>query len=209
VRRWRQSWWILLTLVPLGLMGWGALVYAGVRARRRLWVGFGLLYLALVILAFVFSSVDDNDDDRGLEDWAGAIILVVWAATFVHALVIRNAYLDRLEVLEELDPAEDRARRREEARRIAREDPARAVELGIGRPDVSHAFDGDLIDVNNAPAASIALLPGVDDGLAARIVRVREEIGGFSSLDDLGHVLGLAAPQLDRIRRDAVVLPRV
>lgn len=31
----KRSSWMLLTLVPLGLMGWGALVYAGVRARRR------------------------------------------------------------------------------------------------------------------------------------------------------------------------------
>jgi hypothetical protein len=67
-----RSWWVLLPALTLGMLGWGAFVYAGLRARRRLWLGFGLAYLALVVLVFVFLGIDDNDDDRGLEDWAGA-----------------------------------------------------------------------------------------------------------------------------------------
>jgi hypothetical protein len=37
---------------------------------------------------------------------------------------------------------------------------------------------------------------------------VREEIDGFSSLEDVGHVLSLPAATIDRIRERAVVLPR-
>jgi DNA uptake protein ComE-like DNA-binding protein len=64
------------------------------------------------------------------------------------------------------------------------------------------------VDVNHASAEVIARLPGVDDDLARRTVEVREEINGFSSLADYGHVLGLPAPVVERLRDEVVFLPR-
>jgi 4-amino-4-deoxy-L-arabinose transferase-like glycosyltransferase len=206
----KRSWWILLTLVPLGLMGWGALVYAGVRARRRTWTAAGIVYLAAVIAAFVLVSAEPDAKDTWYGDLGGALILFAWAVPFVHALVIRRPFLDCMEVLEsgELDQAEDTLRLRAEARRIANEDPHRARELGIGRPELEGAFDGGLVDLNHASAGALALLPGIGEKLARRVVEVREEIDGFSSLEDLGLVLSLPAATIDRIRERAVVLPR-
>jgi hypothetical protein len=206
----RRSWWILLTLVPIGLMGWGALVYAGLRARRPAWTAAGLVYLAAVVAAFVLVSLEPEAEDTWYGDLGGALILFAWAVPFVHALAIRRAFLDRLEVIEtpELEQAEDRLALRAEARRIAREDPHRARELGVGRPDVDGAFDGGLVDLNNAPAEAVATLPGIGKQLARRIVAVREEIDGFSSLEDMGHILSLPASKIDRVRDRAVVLPR-
>jgi DNA uptake protein ComE-like DNA-binding protein len=51
-------------------------------------------------------------------------------------------------------------------------------------------------------------LAGVNRRLAERIVVTREEVGGFSSLDDLAHVLDLPVALVDRIRADVVLLPR-
>lgn len=114
-----------------------------------------------------------------------------------------------MELLEsgEYDRAEDRLEEREEARRLAHEEPARALELGIGRPDQG-GFDGGLVDLNNAPVDVIEELAGVNRRLAERIVATREEVGGFSSLDDLAHVLYLPVALVDRIRADVVLLPR-
>jgi Helix-hairpin-helix motif len=202
---------VLLRPLTLGLLGRGSFVYAGVRARRRLWVAFGLAYLALAVLAFVFLGIDDNDDDRGLEDWAGALILLLWGGTFVHALVIRKDYLDRMDLLEDprLDRAEDLEREREHALHIVQSDPSEARAIGIGRPDLPGTFHGGLVDVNHAAANALAGLPGFDAALAQRVVSIREEIDGFDSLDDLGHVLGLPAVSIDRIRECAVAVPRV
>ena len=206
----KRSWWILLTLVPLGLMGWGALVYAGVRARRPFWTAAGLVYLAAVIAAFALVTAEPEGEDTWYGDLGGALILFAWAVPFVHALVIRRSFLDCMEVLEsgELDRAEDALRLRAEARRIASEDPHRARELGIGRPELEGAFDGGLVDLNHASADALAALPGIGEELARRVVAVREEIDGFSSLDDVGLVLSLPAATIDRIRERAVVLPR-
>ena len=206
----RRSWWVLLTLVPLGLLGWGALVYAGVRARRPWWTGAGLVYLAGLALAFTLVTVEDDGADTWYGDVGGALLLFVWAVPFVHALAIRSSYLECMDVIEgaDLDEAEDALRVREEARRIVREDPHRARELGIGRPDVDGAFDGGLVDLNHASAGAISSLAGIGDDLARRIVAVREDIDGFSSLEDLGLVLSLPAATIDRVRGRAVVLPR-
>jgi len=199
----RESWWVALTLVPLALTGWGALVYAGVRGRKRSWVGFGLAYLILTVVGFGLAQVDSMN---GL---AGAIIIFTWAGTFAHALSIRRDANERIAARSapSLMWAEERELEREEALRLVARDPHRARELGIGRPD-RHGFDGGLVDLNSAPALVIGRLPGVSSSLAHRIVTVREEVGGFSSLDDLGLVLSLDGPTLDRMRPHAVVLPR-
>jgi DNA uptake protein ComE-like DNA-binding protein len=205
----RRSWWVLLTLVPLGLTAWGALVYAGVRARRPLWTAFGIVYLAGTAVGFALAQVEP-DGESTARDVAGGVLLLSWAAAFVHALAIRSAYLERTDLFEgeRFDRAEDLAMERAEARRIARADPGRARELGIGRPDLAHAFDGGLVDVNSAPVSAIARLPGVDDALARRIVEVREDVNGFSSLEDMGLVLSLDAHTLDGMRAGVVFLPR-
>lgn len=104
--------------------------------------------------------------------------------------------------------AHERLADRERARKLAREDPRLALEAGVGRPDLPGSLHGGLIDVNNAPPEVIATLPGVDPRLAARIVAAREQIEGFSSVEDLGSVLDLPAADVEHLRDHAVCLPR-
>jgi DNA uptake protein ComE-like DNA-binding protein len=95
-------------------------------------------------------------------------------------------------------------RERERARRLARDRPALAQEIGIGRPDLPNAHDADLIDINNAAAAVPARLPGVDDVLASKIAEARESGRGFSSVEDLGLALDLDGNLVEGMR-DRVV----
>lgn len=209
VERLLASWWIVLALIPVGFVAWGALVYAGIRARRPLWIGFGVGYLALLTLGFMLDVPEAEEEQRQLDDIGIGIVILTWGATIVHSLAIRSAYLERLELLESrrYDAAEDRAEVRREARRLAQEEPAKALEMGVGRPD-RKGFHGGLVDLNNAPADVIEELPGVSRELAETIVSIRNDVGGFSSLEDLAHVLDLPAALVDRIRADVVVLPR-
>jgi hypothetical protein len=209
VERWKRSAWLALTLVPFGVLAWGALVYAGRRARERRWVTWGVAYLVLMVSGWIVFQWNE-DIDAVTSDVGILMIIVSWVAPFVHGLAIRNEYLRRTEIFDRgaYERAEGRLLERDEARRLAREEPRRARELGIGRPDLPAAFSGGLVDVNNAPVDVLEELPGVGRALAERIVAVREEVDGFSSLDDMGHVLDLPAPLIDRIRADAVVLPR-
>jgi DNA uptake protein ComE-like DNA-binding protein len=80
--------------------------------------------------------------------------------------------------------------------------------MGIGRPDRSGATDAGLVDVNNASVAALEKLPGIDDQLATRIVEARAQIGGFSSLEDLGAALDLDGDLVEKLRGNVVCLPR-
>jgi hypothetical protein len=201
------SWWILLTLVPFGATAWVALLYAGVQAKNRRWIAWGIVYFVLLVAGF---TLLDEEGDAGLRD---DIAVVLWASSWIvpfgHSLAIRKRFLELTGRRDrEFAEAAALADARAEARRLAREDPARALELGVGRPDLPRSFDGGLVDLNNAPLAEIERVPGIDRSLAQTIVRVREEINGFDSLDDLGLVIGVDASTIDEVRRHVVVLPR-
>jgi hypothetical protein len=110
------------------------------------------------------------------------------------------------------DPRLTRARRhladRKKALSHAHDEPQLALAAGVGRPDLPGAFHGGLVDVNHAPASVIASLPGFDRALSERLVAAREDLDGFSSLEDLGTVLDLPGHQVEHLRGHVVFLPR-
>jgi hypothetical protein len=197
----------VLPLVPLGFLSFGAFLYTGIRARHRGWVIAGVAYAFALYTGFLLTV--SAADESVASNVGITLVLLAWGVSLVHAFAIRGRYLERIELVEagEYDRTEDRLDEREEARRLAREEPVRALEMGVGRPD-QDGFDGGLVDLNNAPPSVIEELPGVNRELAERIVLTREEVGGFSSLDDLAHVLDLPVALVDRIRAEVVLLPR-
>ena len=200
-----RSVWPWLSLIPFA--GVCAPIYAGVRARRVWWVVLGLLWAAAVVAGFVADSISSS----GHNDFAGFLFIFGWVGAAATAFTIRPAY--ERQMGSEFDHMAQAARQRLADRRraleLAASDPALAQEIGIGRPDRRGAADGGLIDVNNASARALQKLPGVDAGLAARIVATREELGGFSSLEDLGETLDIDGGTVERIRGRAVFLPRL
>ena len=94
------------------------------------------------------------------------------------------------------------------ALKLARENPALAQEIGIGRPDKAGATDADLVDVNNASVTALLKLPGVDGDCATEIIEAREKVGGFSSLEDMGAALDLDGALIEGLRGQVVFLPR-
>ncbi len=192
-RRRLRLWWLLFAFNPFWT-SWVAFLYAGLRAKKRRWIAYAAAY-AVVQVSGVFFL--DHLDPLG-----AALTFIPWLVGLPHALSIRGEYLDRREVLD--DPRLREARRRELRRSIAGElahdDPRLALE--------SRMLGSDLVDINHAPEAELATLPGVDRRLARRIVHTRDEVGGFSSLYDLGHLLDLDARLVDAIAQRVVCLPR-
>jgi competence protein ComEA len=56
------------------------------------------------------------------------------------------------------------------------------------------------LDLNSANRAALRQLPGVGEGLAARIETYRREHGPFRTIDDLRHVPGIGPKMLERLR---------
>lgn len=168
------------------------------------WVAAGVAYLLIVVGAIAAIAIDPNDEG-GFWTGVGTVAsLVVWCVAIVHAFVIRKEFIRRLELKLRV---EDHQLDRRIATELASDDPAEALRIGVGRPDVADAHDGGLVDVNHAPVRVLALLPGIGDTTAARIVHVRTTVGPFSSIADLGMVMELPAHTVERLRPYVVFLP--
>lgn len=95
-RRWEllHSLWIGWTFT-LGFFNWIAFLYIGVRANRRKWLLWGVFYSTPFILAMALPD---------LNGWPGSLVvvlvLVMGAASIVHAFRIRKDYLRRLATLQ-------------------------------------------------------------------------------------------------------------
>jgi hypothetical protein len=131
LNRLAESWWLVLLLVPLGFLSFGAFLYTGIRARHRPWIVAGVVYAFVLYAGFLLTV--SSDDDSLVSNVGITLVLLGWGVSLVHAFAIRGRYLERMELLEsgEYDRAEDRLEEREEARRLAHEEPARALGLGV------------------------------------------------------------------------------
>jgi DNA uptake protein ComE-like DNA-binding protein len=193
--------WVSAT--PFGLGAWTPMV-PGVALRRPLWIGLGLMW-ALVAIAGWAAAIA-NDGGSG----AGGLLILGWVGAIATTLAIRPVFNRAAgsAFSRDREAAERRLQERREAQQLALENPALAVELGVGRPDRPSARSAGLVDVNNAPLEALRLLPGIDQAKAMKIVRLREELNGFGSLHDLGAVLELDGHAVERLRDDTVFLPR-
>ena len=82
--------------------------------------------------------------------------------------------------------------------RTSSPEEARALQGAASWPDMR-------VNINSAGVAELALLPGVGERLAQRIVADREEHGPFASLNELERVPGMGAATIERLGPYAVV----
>jgi competence ComEA-like helix-hairpin-helix protein len=64
-----------------------------------------------------------------------------------------------------------------------------------------HFAGYSIIDVNSADTAAFISLPGIGSKLAARIVKFRENLGGFYSIDQVAETYGLPDSTFQKIRQ--------
>jgi hypothetical protein len=138
--------------------------------------------------------------------------VVLWLGGTAHAFGIRSrAFATRPPVTPDYEGAVRMATGRRELRNVAREtarDPVMAWELRIGRPDLPRGFDdGGLVDVNHVPPYVLAQLPGMNTELVDRILRAREQCGGFSSVEELSALAQLPPTLTETLGEYTIFLP--
>jgi DNA uptake protein ComE-like DNA-binding protein len=204
-----RSRWPWVSLLPVGFGSWVP-IYAGVRARVRSWILLGALWTAIAVAGWIASATSSANGQHRYSPLAGFLLILAWAGAAATSFVIRSEYDRRMSspLLDASERAESRLRDRRQAKQLARDNPMLAREMGVGRPDIAGAADVGLVDINNAPASALTKLPGVDDALATRIVEARGQVGGFSTVEDLGIALDLAGDLVEDLRDVAIFLPR-
>lgn len=76
----------------------------------------------------------------------------------------------------------------------------RQVSRALPETETAEASDNALIDLNRAETSELEMLPGIGEVLAERIIRYREQCGGFTSVDQLTEVEGIGKSRLQEIR---------
>ena len=197
-----------VSLIPFGAGAWVPIV-AGLRAGDRRWTAFGVVATILAFGGFVLVGV--SDETSALSDVGLAATLLGWVGAAACALAIRDPYRLRVAARRSTAVADVawsvREQERAAALALAAADPEAAVARGIGRPDVPGARHGHVVDLNHAPPAVLATLPGLTPEVVQRLVAAREGIGAFSSVDDAAFLLDLPPAAVAQLRRVAVALP--
>ncbi len=100
-----------------------------------------------------------------------------------------------------MDSARARMRRRSQARQIARANRVLARELRIGRPDLPREYDdGGLVDVNHVPGDILTSCLGLTPQETAAVVAARDQLGGFTSPEELSAYAELPPDRVDALR---------
>ena len=181
---------LLWAFVPFLTFGFGTpYTFAYAAVKRRSWQlgGTAAAYCGGSGVSLALMSTGS-----GLLLALGSMLMtILWITGTVHAFAVRPSVFPRPNPRDRLnqhaiDVAKHRRALREQSRALIAEDPVLAVELRIGRPDLPRAYDdGGLVDVNHVPGPTLGLLPGMTEELAERILRVREDRGGFVSVEEL------------------------
>ena len=93
----------------------------------------------------------------------------------------------------ETRPPRQRQRDESESRPAARARTPKRQALPLPEP-------GPPLDLNRASQADLMRLPGIGPVLARRILEIRETVGRFGAVEDLGAVRGLGRAKLERLR---------
>ncbi|MDS1271591.1 hypothetical protein RIF23_14950 [Lipingzhangella sp. LS1_29] len=202
----RGTVWVLLPILSLGLLAPFTFTYAAVRRRSPVTVIAAVVFVMLTVT--MFASVDTEwvfDIALGL-NLVGSICAAI--ALRPHVFRVTEVPVDQVPAArpggpgpqpgeaeptrmlsaphqQRPGPPNGPAHARAAARALAHEEPSRAVELGIGRPDRQTGYDdGGLIDLNRAPAAGLAQLPGLASHHVEALLQSRASEGAFLSLED-------------------------
>lgn len=224
-RRSGGRWYLIVPVLSFGLLTWVPFLHATTRTRHPAHRRMTLIYGAAAIVMVALASASPKNAQGQAVGALGNAMTAVFGVIGVASIVVGCVQL--AQIRQEIygltpsapppplaaDPAVAQqlaARaRRNEARALAARDAVLARELRIGRPDLPRQYeDGGLVDINSATAHVIAAVCGLSPTDANRIVQAREQLGAFTSLDELLVYAQIQGAAADLIREHAVLLPR-
>ncbi|GAA2517210.1 BTAD domain-containing putative transcriptional regulator [Winogradskya humida] len=164
---------IIASVLPILLLSagsWIYFLYAGFYRRDRRQFVVSATYLVLFVAACIVMSLDPSpieaDYTTNTENVAISMFLLIAVVAAIHGGVLAS------------HPGDSPKARalRHQARTFAAYNPAQALQIAVGRPDLARRYDdGGLVDLNHAPAHTLTAVPGLTTVLAERIVTARAE----------------------------------
>lgn len=108
-------------------------------------------------------------------------------------IIILSVYLIGANILNRIDVYnEERA-----TQAVMAEDNMQRTEA---EEDAELDIIGDRININTATESELKLLDGIGDTIAKRIIKKRDELGGFTSIEQITEVEGIGAKLYEKIQ---------
>ncbi|WP_180234967.1 helix-hairpin-helix domain-containing protein [Bacillus cereus] len=210
-----NSWWILLTFAPFGIMSFIAFLYTGSKVKNQRWRVYGFVYLAVLMIAFTIAATGIG----------AAVALTLWIVTIIHAFKIRPAYLVQLDVLksnnqemtnQEISKLREEAEAKFKVNRQAKNQPPQPKikneQVSVSKPqgqvlppkaEESVPFEKEVrkIDINTAAESEIAAIPAIGIILAKKVVKKRQDLGGFQSFEQFSEVMELKGHTIEKVKQ--------
>lgn len=197
------------------------LEYLGARSHRYRALAAAVLLVPGLILMAVFFTYTKETTESGHLWWKKSTttavtagdklpllvigLILIGAAILFAVSAVRRFRLQDGNVAA-VAGAKSLRQKRAAARDLIKRDPQMAHELRIGRPDLRRQYDdGGLVDVNAVKAEVLVTWLRLDRTDAARIVKTREDLGGFKDERELVSFAGLLPATFDRVR-DRIIL---
>lgn len=190
------KWYFVVTIVSGGLLACVPIFHAasalGEKRLRKLGAAYAGAGGLLFVLASLSPTTETGESSGTLSSLVGLVSIVTIVAACIQLTPLRRRVYGADTPAISPPPAHDavaavkRARvQRTAARELASRDPLMARELRIGRPDLPREYDdGGLVDLNAAPAQTIADFCQVPEPVARAITDTRATIGRFSSVEE-------------------------
>jgi SARP family transcriptional regulator, regulator of embCAB operon len=160
-------------LAPIVVCSVGSFIYflyAAIQRRERILFLFAALYIVLFGVGGFFMEVDPTDPALNANSLAEDIGVTFLVLTPIVAAAHGGVLASR--------PG-DSPRSRElriRARQFVAQDPAAALRMCVGRPELPRSYDdGGLVDLNHASSPELAGVRGISPDAAQRIVINRQE----------------------------------
>ncbi|HEY3611029.1 MAG TPA: hypothetical protein VGL06_26275 [Pseudonocardiaceae bacterium] len=215
-------WYYVVLIATAGVFAWVPFLHAAIRLKTAKARRLALIFGALDAIIYVLTAMAPQDSQghptnapintiSGLLALGTIIVGCIMVAP-LRRMVYEGAPTDTDNDPSTTDPAIKAAlaarARRDEARKLAADDPLLARELHIGRPDITKTYDdGGLVDLNSAPVHVLTEACGIPAEVAAAIVDARNQrVEPFTNVDELFVMVDLPMSMWDRIRDRAVLL---
>jgi hypothetical protein len=190
-KEWRllQSWWIVLSFIPL--LPWLPFLYIAARTKKNSWAVWSLVY-AIPNFIFFFT---DYPYESSAYDMVLAASMMSTVVAIIHSFVIRKDYLNRLEFKSEYGTGVGTGREitsgetasLNSSREIPnfREVPDAAIPLQNHHKHANQEIDeqnsNGPLNINLASEEELADLPGIGILLSKKAIYHRQRNGQFTT----------------------------
>src|SRR5690625_4688916 len=190
-----NSLWVLVTFVPLGLVAYIGFFFIGIRANNRKWLVTGFIYLILIMGSFVMTGTFDTE--HIMSNIGVGILLTAWFSYMIHSFAVRQQYLNivfRRKVHYEhglntqvskqvVDVSEMKEQQAKQTQLQNKKVENKEKQQKLTPPQV--------ININKATEEEISTLPSIHPFLAKNIVKAREKVNQFESIEHLATVVNI------------------